>query len=348
MMVTKPKLCDNKMYPVRTLEPIRCSLELSMEDTNKATLVLDDTETVGLHDWVEIFTQNGSAGKFRVTSVKHEYTKQIELTLLHGIDILADQIYPEEKEFTGTPVDFLNDLLSKQTSKVSGTNYWVLGETGFSATATYNATISYNTLRDLLFNFVDYYKTIYLEFDQSSFPWVINVRFKQVADDPLDPIDSEFRLSRNINSCSVSMDDSDMCTRVYLTVNGNVVWNYNDADAQAKYGIIAKHWSINTADYPSPETYARWILKEKTKPHAQITIDGYELSKITGSTFDELKLGRLCRVALPDYGDEFIEHVSKISYPDLLGTPDHVVVELAHTAPTLAIYGRRNILEYPF
>ena len=64
----------------------------------------------------------------------------------------------------------------------------------------------------------------------------------------------------------------------------------------------------------------------------QITIDGYELARLTGDSWDEYSLGKLCRVNLS--GELLEERVVSVTYPDPLGEPDLVQVQLATKAAT--------------
>lgn len=347
-MIRMPRLLDSKLYEVDSLNPTSLSLELQLDGTSRASMVLADDYPIKLHDWVRIYTENEDAGIYRVTGITHDYGKQQTITLMHGFDILADQIYPAETEFSGTVSSFLTDVLSRQTSLIGGTYGWQLGTCELTGTTAYNASIRYDSLANLIRNLMDHFPTAYLDFDMSSVPWIFNIRIRPAsmvdADNPGTP-ETELRLARNVLSCSVSRDDSDLCTRVYLTVNGTQVWNYNDTDAQQIYGIVAKHFDITTADYPSPQSYARWYLREHSKPHNQISVDACDISGSTGDDLDKIsisKLGRIARLALPDYGETYEETLLTIKYPDLINDPSRASLELAHTTTFFSSYARRN------
>jgi hypothetical protein len=326
-----PRLLDSSRAEKARLHPVSLSLQLSLEETNQATMVLaEDEVSVGLHDWIEIYTQNGSAGIYRVTGIQHDYTKQTTLTLLHVIDTLTDQIYPGEVEFSGTIEAFLRDVLSRQTN-------WVLGTC--EDPGNYVASVSFENLRTLLKGVQSHEKDYYFVYNTSSFPWTLSLLRRPEA------VANEFRLARNVQSCNITMDDSDLCTRLYLAIDtdtnntdtgvkttSTTMSVFDDVVGQSTYGIVAKTSSINTADYPDPAAYAQRFLADRSKPHVQITIDGRELYQITGDLFDELKLGQICRVALPDYGDVFSERIISITYPDLTNDPEQVTVELADSA----------------
>ena len=347
-MIRMPRLLDDKLYEVDSLTPTSLSLEMQLDNTYRASMTLADDYPIHLHDWVRVYTENEDAGIYRVTGISHEYGKQKAVTLMHGFDILADQIYPAEVEFSGTVGSFFTDVLGRQTSLIGGTYGWQLGTCDIVSSTAYNVSIRYDTLADLIRNFMDHFPEFYMSFDQSSLPWTFNILSRPAslvdASNPGMP-ETEFRLARNVLSCAVTQDDSDLCTRVYLTVNGSQVWNYNDADAQQLYGIIAKHFDITTADYPSPQAYARWYLREHNKPHGQITLDVRDIHGSTGEDLDKIsisKLGRLARLALPDYGETYEETLLSIKYPDLLNEPDRSTVELAHQMTIFTQYAKRN------
>lgn len=336
--IRSPRLLDASLAEKARLTPSALSLELSMQDTSQASMTLAEGDAViGMHDFVELYTPNGSAGIYRVTSVKQEYTKEISLSLLHAIDVLTDQIYPGTLEYSGTVAGFLTEVLSRQTTTIGGQACWALGVC--QDAGNYVASVSYDSLRSLLKGLQDHEQEYYFTYDFSTFPWQLNLLQRD------NTVASEFRLTRNIQNCTISMDDSDMCTRLYLSVDVDTyntetgvktttttVQVYDDTTAQAQYGIIAKTASINTTDYPDPAAFAARFLADRKRPHVQIEIDGYELAQITGDTFDELQIGRICRVALPDYNLTAMERVVSCSYPDLVMDPSHVTVELASAA----------------
>lgn len=336
-MIRYPRLLTPSLGEYRRLSPVSYSLTLSVRDASQASMVLSDNEQISMHSWVELYTPHGSAGIFRVTGIEHTYLKQVNVTLLHGIDVLSDQIYPGEVEYSGTVSGFIQDVLSKQTRTIGGTPFWTLGTC--EDTGSYRASVQYDDLRSLLRDLIDHEQDFYFTYDQTTFPWTINVARKNAQ------ICNEFRLARNISSCSITLSDAEMCNRLHLQIDADTAnastgvtttattyRTYNDTTSQATYGIISKTVSINTADFPNPDTFAQRYMADRNRPRAQISIDGIELYRITGDTFDELKLGRLCRVALPDYGDTFDERIISIQYPDLISDPDRVRVDMANSA----------------
>ena len=344
-MMRKPALLDASLSEVARLNPTSGSVTLKMVGASEANMTMDeDSPAVGIHDWISICTQRGFAGIFRVTNVSQTYKKQIDLTMLHGIDILSDSVWQAQKDFSGTKAEFLRQLLNQQTHLIGGVKPWVLGTCADSAK--YEKSINYDRLSNLLEEMVEEGDDYYFTYDQSSFPWVLNYVAKDHA------VASEFRLTRNVRTASVTYNDADLCTRLILSVNVRMtdketgteytdtsIRTYNNAQAQAEWGIVVKTADVDTKDdieakhFPSADAWADSFLKKRSAPTVQIQIEGDELVGITGDSWDEYAIGRLCQVALPDYGRTFKERVVAVTYPSFLGEPQRVVVSLANTLP---------------
>ena len=94
MSVRLPGLLDASLSEVSRLHPTAGGVTMKMIGSSDATMTLpEDAPAVNIHDWVSIYTQRGLAGIFRVSNVSQNYSKQIDLALLHGIDILSDSLF---------------------------------------------------------------------------------------------------------------------------------------------------------------------------------------------------------------------------------------------------------------
>lgn len=105
---------------------------------------------------------------------------------------------------------------------------------------------------------------------------------------------------------------------------------YNNSTSQALYGIIEKTADIDLANVASPDAWAQQFLADRAGPAVQITIDGWELGKLTGDTWDEYDRGRKVRATLNDMGEIVTERVESVTYPDVLGAPEKITVEMAN------------------
>lgn len=351
MDVKYPILLDSGLNPAKVLYPTKGSLTLRMCGVSDCQLTLPDSSIVGMHAWVKIFNQNGFVGYFRKTSNNRNIPSDNSITLQHGIDILQDSIWDAETDFSGTKTEFLTALLAKQTALIQGPGDnaprapWVLGSC--ADTSSYSKKIKYNDLLSLMQDLEDEGGAYYFSYNMATWPWTVSylARPQNVA--------SEFRLRRNMEKCVISENDSELCTRLILNVNGMVTDSslgvdqnqsvyrvYNNTTAQATYGIIVKTMDIDVTQdtfpngpFPEADAYAAKYLADRAAPINTIQIDGYELSKYTGDTWDEHEIATLCRVALPDYGTSIAERVASVQYPDLYGTPDRTVVTLSNATP---------------
>ena len=344
-MIRLPGLLDAALAETDRLHPTDGSVTLKMIGSSEATLTIaEDAPAVRMHDFISLYTQRGFAGIFRVTNVAQTYKKQIDLTLLHAIDILSDSVWEEQTEFSGTKEQFLRRLLGWQKQLVCGMQPWVLGKC--EDTAQYEKSINYDRLSGLLEGMVEEGDDYVFTYDQSVFPWVINYVARDQA------VTSEFRLTRNVRSATVTTNDADLCTRLILSVNVRVkdpqtgtestdtsVRVYDNEAAQAEWGIITKTADVDTKDdieakhFPSADAWADHFLRKRAEPSVQIQIDGDELAQMTGDSWDEAAVGRLCQVALVDYGHTFRERVVAVTYPEFLREPQRVSVSLANSLP---------------
>ena len=360
--VPLPRLLDANLGEVCRLHPLAASITLVSPGVSEASLTLAPDETQpAMHQWLELFTQNGSAGFYRVTAISRTYTGETQLTLRHGIDTLSDSVYMQQaEEKTVTVAQLLRDLLSYQTTRVAGKMPWQLGTC--QDTTSVSRAFNYDSLAALLSGIEEEKQNYYFTYDFSTSPWTLNFLRKPTA------VQSEFRLSRNIESLNVTLDDAELCTQLLLSVNvmttetpetdprpvsstqeaiqwptittnESVVRTYNNAAAQAQWGIVQKTASIDTQDdiagqgFPSADAWAARFMADHSQPTLQIQISGDDLHRITGDAFDETRLGALCRVSLPDYNAAFSERVVGITYPDPYATPTLVTVSLANKLP---------------
>lgn len=348
-MTRLPGLLNAQLQETARLKPSAASLTLKLKGTSEAALTLpEDEPAVGVHDWVSIYTQRGFAGVFRVTNAAQRYRKQVELTLLHGIDILSDSVWAAQTEFTGTKAEFLAALLNQQTRLVNGQKPWAAGTCADSSSLN-KKKINYDRLSTLLESLVEDGGDYCFSYDQTSFPWTVSIVAKPSG------AATEFRLARNVQTATVTYNDADLCTRLVVSVNkkakssttkttsnAHVIRTYDNAAAQQEWGVVVKTADIDTQDnvpggpFPEADAWAANYLAQRSAPTVQIQIDGAELCGLTGDTWDEVSIGKMCQVALPAYGKTFLERVVSVTYPELLKTPGRVTVSLANTLPKVS------------
>ena len=354
MSVQLPRLLDANLQEIARLHPSAASLTLSSPGTSQAQITIPPGEPQPvMHQWMELFTPRGSAGYFRVINTVTTYTGETQVNLRHAVDTFADSVYDAQAdEATYTVSAFLAAVLAKQTARVNGSAPWQLGTV--EDTTSLKRALNYDKLSELLNGVEEEKYQFAFTYDFTTWPWTLSFVRKP------DTVASEFRLSRNIDSLQVTLNDAELCTQLILSVNvtttttpapdpdntwpsttstESTVRVYNNLAAQARWGVVQKTASIDTQDdiagqsFPDADAWAARYLQDREDPTLQIQIDGEDLYEYTFDRYDEADLGKLCRVSLPDYSAFFSERVVAVQYNDLYGAPNHITVSLANRLP---------------
>lgn len=341
-MVKPPRLLDTNRQPVGILYPARLSLDLPLRDTCTAQIELTNKDpSLAMHDLVHLYTATADVGLYRVTDLTRESSGQVRATLRHAIDTLADDVWPVTADaqgnvapvdYSGTMADYLAAVLAKQT-----TVRWQLGTCADTSDWTREG-IFFSRLSDLVNEVAQDRGDYYFDYDFSTWPWTLN--FKALPSQ----VTSDLRFYRNVSSATVTRSDADMCNKLYMSISTTTESGgqsstsvqykvYNNEASQALYGVIAKTADVDTAYVPDPDAWAQAFLDQRAAPAVQITVDGYELKALTGMDWDALSRGQRVRVALGDL-ERTTTRVEQITYPDVLGQPERVEVQLANRLPS--------------
>ena len=327
-MTRLARVLDSDMQELRRLHPIEQSIDDRVTPLSTASLTLPQGEHAAFHDWVEVFTQNGSAGVYRVSGASETYTDDASVELEHGICALGDAIIPGKATISGTLSQVLSKMLGYQVVQAGGAPLWALGSVATNAQASFDHD-STNLLSAVLAVVPDGYM---LKFDQSALPWRLGVAAMETVPS------CEGRLSRNLRSVTVTVDDQDFCTRIYCDKLPEP--GYKDGPTVGTWGIVAK--TITAQDNVTQESLVGYItqyLEDHKNPRVSIECDAEDLSAITGETIDRLEKGRLFRLALPDYGVAMDERILAVRTGSAYDEPGRVRLTLANsirdTADTL-------------
>ena len=321
MAVRLPRLLDGSMQELARLNPASLSLDENLSPLSTAQMVLPEGEcTAETGQFVELYTSHGSAGVYRVQQAEQDYGGRVTLALEHGLTTLGDGIMPVEGEQSGTTRQLLAAILACQPKTM-----WKLGKVAVPDSRTLTWQCDHSNLLESLCSLMDELTGYRLTFDQSVFPWVLNV--EALSDDD----GCECRLSRNLSSLRVEEDRSELCTRLH--VNG--LSSPLDADTIGAYGVITRYMDADP-DIGSDELtkQGRAYLEAHKAPAISVTMDAVDWYEATGEPFDRFTLGRVCRVCLPDYGKTIRQRVISLSWPDVYGQPDQVTVTLASESTT--------------
>ena len=327
-MTRLARVLDGDMRELRRLHPTQQSVDDRVAPLSAASLTLPDGEHAAFGEWVEVFTQNGSAGVYRVVSASETYTGDASAELEHGICALGDAIIPGKGTISGTLPQVLSAMLGYQVVTAGGAPLWALGSVATNAQSSFEHD-STNLLSAVLAVVPDGYM---LTFDQSALPWRLGVA-KMAA-----TAECEGRLSRNLRGVTVTVDEEDFCTRIYcdkLPAPG-----YIDGPTVGTWGIKAK--TITAQENVTQESLTAYItqyLEDHKNPRVSIECDAEDLSAITGEAIDRMEKGRLFRLALPDYGVSMEERILSVHTGSAYDDPERVRLTLANsirdTADTL-------------
>ena len=327
-MTRLARVLDGDMRELRRLHPTQQSVDDRVTPLSTASLTLTEGEHAAFGEWVEAFTQNGSAGVYRVSGASETYTDKASVELEHGICALGDAIIPGNGTISGTLSQVLSALLGYQVVTAGGAPLWALGsvETDEQASFEHNGT---NLLSAVLAVVPDGYM---LTFDQSALPWRLGVAKMATT------AECEGRLSRNLRGVTVTVDDEDFCTRIYCNMLPSP--GYMDGPTVGTWGIKSK--TITAQENVTQESLNAYItqyLEDHKNPRVSIECDAEDLSSITGERIDRMEKGRLFRLALPEYGVAMEERILSVHTGSAYDEPERVRLTLANsirdTADTL-------------
>lgn len=322
MSVRLPRLLDAQLREVCRLHPVTLSINERLVPPHDASMTLPPGEGAPFHAWVELYTIDGSAGFYRVSGASECYVITGDVDLEHSAAILGDAIIPGEGKYSGTCAEVLTAMLANQTTLINGQKPWVLGTCAKSASIEY--AYDCNNILSAMTEVVGDEKDGYaLEFDDThGFPWRVNVVSVETS------ASCEGRLSRNLESVSVSMSDDEFCTRIYCKSLPEP--HYIDGPTVGTWGIITKTITAGegvTAD--SLKSYIVRYLEDHKNPRNSIEINGVDLATATEESLDSFRTGRLFRLTLPDYGVKMEERILVRSITDVYGDPRGVRLTLA-------------------
>lgn len=354
--VRLPVLLDRELHPVRPLHPKPLSMNEKLRGTSEATMRLaQDEEPPALRSFVRIYTQDGDAGVYRVSSVSRSpATGETTVTLLHGRDVFSDTVILQpELAFSGNAQQLLTYALANQTHFVNDQPLWILGTV--ANVAVEPRTISYDRASDMLSSIESELVDYHFEYDMSGFPWELSLVANSAE------VASEFRLSRNLERVSVTVNDADLCNRVIVSANHESTtdaaqdgkatpdagktttvtqyFTYQDLASINEWGVCVKTADIDVGDdlahgvHTEADAWAAKFLAMRKNPQLQIQLSGLELCRLTGCDLDRVRLGMLSCVALPDHQVWFQERVVSINRQDVLDEPERITVSMANTLP---------------
>lgn len=337
-MIPLPRLFDDNGAEIRRIRPVSLSISEKIEPLSTAHMVVDNEEVIDGRSYVELFTPNGLSAIYRTRIPAKSYgVKNTTINLEHAVCEIGDWIVkrnvPQQKLTLQAALELywgsgnrLNYLGSK----------WQLG-----SCVSGNVIIedSYPNLLQAIVAAVQQIPTAMLSFDFTTTPWTLNVVNRDTT------VTAEGRLSRNITSADITPDDTNLCTRVFLEGLGTgYTVGSMDADAAsiAQYGIIEKKLSGDGVQKTYAQDRAQSYLDRYKKPIYGVTINGQDLSAVTGESLDLMRVGKKYRLTIPDENVVVEETINSLSWNNVYDSPEDVTIQLSEDPETIIKYMRSS------
>ncbi len=333
-MIRYPRLLNASLQEVCRLRPACLEVTERLAPLSGAEMTLPEGEAViapGM--FAELYDAHGSLGIFRAERCSRTLGTQggQTVTLEHGLATLGDEVLPGYTELGGsgmTTSAVLRQLLAHQE-----TERWVLGDCEYEEALAYSWE-NENLLTALLAVASPLPGQPVWMFDQSVIPWRLHLRraSQEVC---------ECRMSRGLEKVTLTYDRQNLCTRLYplgygegadqlniAGVNGGVP--YLQADTAGEEGIITRVWTDTAITEASTlMAAAQRELAASCRPQITVEVTGSELAHLTGEGLDRLKVGRLCRIPLPEEGTVITQRIITAYHPDVMNAPEQVRLTLA-------------------
>ena len=322
--VPLPRVVDKNGNELRRLNVIDASVNLSLIPLSTAQITLPIFENLNVRDWVQMYTSQGSVGIFRVRSPKQNYRMESkQYTLDHGIAEVGDYMIKNSLDLTAQASTVINSIFNSYSGGM-----WKIGVIAATETVEYSGDPGSDNVLTALLDVMDQLPGYMMQFDQTVKPWTLNIVKRPIA------VTGEGRLSRNVLSASISEDDSVLCTRIISSdlPNGKL-----DADTIAQYGVVeyyaGKDEEQSQASFLSD---CQKYLAQHKNPLLSVSLSLCDLEQITGEALDNITLGDLYRLALPEYNVTIEQPIITIAWSSVYGDPGAVSVTLANEELTLS------------
>ena len=267
--------------------------------------------------YAEIIDETGEyIGLFRILPKKHTFNSNkndIDYELEHVLGTLMSKVLYKYHQFTNfTTRQVLERLLNMQPVK-----NWVLGDCEF--TRYFHYSFENENLLSAIFDIPKVFDEPYVwETDTTVYPWVLHLRKPQTE------ISSRVVQGYNLQGFTMEENPNSIWNRIYplgagegvnqLTiesVNGGVPY-VEDVDSISKYGLYETVWADRRfTDKNSLKSSTKALLNKWGKPVVSWESDVLDISRLTGIEADKIRLGKICRLTLVDYGEVDLRVVSE-------------------------------------
>ena len=317
--------------------PEKFSLELSERDSTASITVGPEAPAIAVGDWLQAEAGPAKGIVWRVKSVDQQYDRKTRtISMEHAIQVLKDMVMFGEVK----PADITGKKTAVKCNAKQAFNYvlgkqkdWVLGDFAYASVA---MEYSFNgeDLLEALETVSGTMKDCIWEYSFASYPFTLNVRKLSSA------LGTEMRMDRNIRTIRTTIDRSRMYNRIYPVGKNNMHLKskyLRNAESEKLYGVVCKVETDQSQDTETKlKAWAQDRLDRHSVPIVTVTVSGLDLQASTGEPLDSFRIGRMCRIPLPEYGTTIQERVTKLSYPDASRSVMDVTVTLANELQDVA------------
>ena len=319
-------LNGHSLTPVGKIPIESMSLRLRERDsTAEITMAGGDLYGIAVNSWM----QDDGGTVWRVRSIQHEYADStIKIQLEHVVLALKDPILFGEI----TPATITGDSSATTCTALQAINYilsqhsdWTLGTYGYG-TVTNAYKFDGDNLYDALERVCNTLDDPWWTLDTSVYPFRISIAPKQSG------VACELKADRNLSAITRTVDMSGCYTRFYPIGKGDlhITGDYVSRN-ESTYGVIAKVETDQSLDTEAALiAWANERLGKHAEPEVTVRAQGLDLAEATGEPLDQLTLGRICRVPLPEYNTTILDRITELYYPDLLRSPESVEITMAN------------------
>jgi phage minor structural protein len=317
-------LSGHSLTPQRRVPLEALSLRLGERDStgNMTPVTIDG---IGIDSWLKTDTEPGAGIVWRVRSIQTAYTTNTPTVQLeHVISCLKDRVLFGEYDSqaiggasTVTAEQAIRFVLGKQSD-------WKLGACEVTDRMPYK--FDGETLFDAIANVTKTLDGAWWDLDTTAYPFTLNIRKKPSA------AACELRPGRNLSAISRTVDTSGMYTRFYPIGKDDLhLPNKYVSSNEAAYGVREKIETDQELTTTAELTnWANERLRKHAHPVVTTTAEGVELADATGESLDRLKLGRVCRIPLPEFGTTIEEMITRLEYTDALRNPEKVRITMSN------------------
>lgn len=309
------------------------------ERASTATITIGpEAPNIIIGDILRDETEPGAGIVWRVSKVDTDYnTNTRTLTCNHVISLLKEKllfgeqttatICGREGATTCTAKEAMRYVMSFQRDFVL--NDFPNGYEGVSNAYSFNGDDLFSAMETIS----DTLEDCWWEYDLRSYPFKLNLRDRRQA-----KVETELRMSRNIQNAKLTVDLSNTFTRLFPIGKDDLQLDEKYVSRNENlYGMRCKTMTEGTKETQAAlREWANTQLKYGAEPAVTVTISAMDLSQLTGEPLDHIMLGSICQVPLPEYGTTIKERIDRMAWSDKIKNPNSITVTLANTRATVS------------